>query len=259
MIINSSQNIQSSNPLGSISSRRVTGEFRSSNTDSEDKQAIKEQQQDTSIVRQLRARDREVRAHEAAHVAAGGSLVRGGPSFTYQTGPDGRSYAIGGEVQIDASAVANDPQATLAKSNQIRAAALAPANPSAQDLRVAANANQLASRARVDIAIQRREEAQLEENQRAVDEVENAGEGNTGEGNTIAAETGADTANNTTATNTVVGIDSFSPSPESAPPVSGVAASGSANLQSSDEVAAINSFLTSTQRVSTSVLFNQFA
>jgi len=260
MIVNSSQNIQSSNPLESISSRRVTSEFRSSNTDSEDKQAIKEQQQqDTSIVRQLRARDREVRAHEAAHVAAGGSLVRGGPSFTYQTGPDGRSYAIGGEVQIDASGVANDPQATLAKSNQIRAAALAPANPSAQDLRVAANANQLASRARVDIAIQRREEAQLEENQRAVDEVENAREGNTGEGNTIAAEAGADTANNTTATNTGVGIDNFSPSPESAPPVSGVAASGSANLQSSDEVAAINSFLTSTQRVSTSVLFNQFA
>ena len=246
MIINSSQNIQSSNPLGSISSRRVIGEFRSSNTDSEDKQALKEQQQqDTSVVRQLRARDREVRAHEAAHVAAGGSLVRGGPSFTYQTGPDGRSYAIGGEVQIDASAVANDPQATLAKSNQIRAAALAPANPSAQDLRVAANANQLASRARVDIAIQRREEAQLEENQRAVDEVENDAE----DGNA------ADTAINTTE----VGTANFSPSPESFQPVSGVAAGGSANLQSSDEVAAINSFLTSTQRVSTSVLFNQFA
>jgi len=250
MIINNSQNIQSSNPLGSISSRRVTNVFRSSNTDSEDKQAIKEQQQqDASVIRQLRARDREVRAHEAAHVAAGGSLVRGGPSFTYQTGPDGRSYAIGGEVQIDASAVANDPQATLAKSSQIRAAALAPANPSAQDLRVAANANQLASRARVDIAIQRREEAQLEENQRAVDEVANAGNGNPRAGETgIDNDIGADG-----------GVTNFNPSPESAPPVSGVVASGSANLQSSDEVAAINSFLTNTQRVSTSVLFNQFA
>jgi len=252
MIINSSQSIHSNNPLGSISSRRVIGEFRSSNPDSEDKQALREQQrEEASVVRQLRARDREVRAHEAAHVAAGGSLVRGGPSFTYQTGPDGRSYAIGGEVQIDVSAVANDPQATLAKSSQIRAAALAPANPSAQDLRVAANANRLASQARIDIAVQRREEAQLEENQRAVDEIEN-----TGNGNTRAGETGV---NNTISADGEI-TNFSSAAPESAPPpVSSVTASGSANLQSSDEVAAINSFLTTTQRVPTSMLFNQFA
>ena len=176
MNLTSSHNIQSSNPLGSISSRRVSDASRSTPLNSDenaDEKKIEAEQQrnDQSILRELRARDREVRAHEAAHVAAGGSLVRGGPSFTLQRGPDGRSYAIGGEVQLDTSAVPDNPEATLRKSDQVRAAALAPAQPSPQDLRVAANAGQLAARARIDIAIQRREEAQLEENQDTLDEV----------------------------------------------------------------------------------------
>jgi hypothetical protein len=106
-------------------------------------------------LQQLKARDREVRAHEAAHVAAGGNLVRGGASFTYQQGPDGQQYAIGGEVSIDTSKVANDPEATLQKANQIRAAALAPSSPSSQDRSVAAKASQLAIEARAEIAQQR--------------------------------------------------------------------------------------------------------
>ena len=149
MNLTSSHNIQSSNPLGSISSRRVSDASRSTPLNSDenaDEKKIEAEQQrnDQSILRELRARDREVRAHEAAHVAAGGSLVRGGPSFTLQRGPDGRSYAIGGEVQLDTSAVPDNPEATLRKSDQVRAAALAPAQPSPQDLRVAANAGQLA-------------------------------------------------------------------------------------------------------------------
>ncbi len=166
MIINSSQNIQSSS-LDTSSAKRVNGTPRSSNTDSENnKQAEKVlKQQDQAMLTELRARDREVRAHEAAHVSAGGSLVRSGPSYTLQKGPDGRSYAIGGEVQLDVSAVDGDPEATLVKAGIIRSAALAPADPSAQDRRVASNANQLASRARVDIAVMRREEAQTSEKQ----------------------------------------------------------------------------------------------
>jgi len=177
MILHSSQSIHSSNPLDSISSRRVNDVSRSSTANAEDKKAEQEQQQrDQRVLSQLRARDREVRAHEAAHASVGGSLVRGGPSYTLQRGPDGRSYAIGGEVQLDTSSVPNDPEATLQKSNQIRAAALAPAEPSPQDLRVAANATQMAARARVDIAILRREEAQLEAEQNSLDEIANEGE-----------------------------------------------------------------------------------
>ncbi len=119
--------------------------------------------QDESILRGLKSRDREVRAHESAHAAAGGSLVSGGPSFTFQAGPDGRSYAIGGEVKIDTAPVAGDPQATIVKANQVRAAALAPAEPSGQDRKVASNATQLAAQARVELAVQRREESKVEE------------------------------------------------------------------------------------------------
>ena len=111
--------------------------------------------QEQQVLAQLKATDRLVRAHEQAHLSAGGGLVRGAASFTLQTGPDNRSYAVGGEVSIDASP-ASTPQETIAKAQQIRAAALAPADPSAQDLRVAARASGMASEAQVELAAQQR-------------------------------------------------------------------------------------------------------
>ena len=91
-------------------------------------------------LRELRQRDAEVRAHEKAHMAAGGQYVAGGPSYEYQRGPDGRQYAIGGHVSIDASSIPDDPEASAAKARQVRRAALAPGEPSAQDRAVAAKA-----------------------------------------------------------------------------------------------------------------------
>lgn len=93
-------------------------------------------------VAELKERDREVRAHEMAHVAAGAGLVTRGATYTYQTGPDGQRYAIGGEVGIDTSP-GRTPEETLAKAERIRAAALAPAEPSGQDRQVAAQAAQI--------------------------------------------------------------------------------------------------------------------
>lgn len=111
----------------------------------------REQQQ----VNELTSRDREVKAHEAAHKAAGGGLT--GPArFSYTTGPDGKRYAVGGEVSIDTSKVPGDPQATLIKANRIRAAALAPAEPSGQDHKVAAQASQMAAEARLEMAKKQR-------------------------------------------------------------------------------------------------------
>lgn len=105
---------------------------------------------DRKIVSELKARDRVVRAHEMAHMAAGAGIVTQGASFSYQTGPDGQRYAVGGEVGISTSP-GRTPEETLAKANQIRAAALAPADPSAQDLRVAAEAMQMAAEARQEL------------------------------------------------------------------------------------------------------------
>ncbi len=101
---------------------------------------------------ELKRRDQEVRQHEAAHVAAGGAYVRGGASYSYQPGPDGKRYAVGGEVSIDASPVGDNPEATIAKMQRVRGAALAPANPSGQDLAGAARASQTEMQARMQAA-----------------------------------------------------------------------------------------------------------
>ncbi len=100
----------------------------------------------------LEKQDREVRSHEAAHVAAGGHYVRGGASFKFETGPDGKRYASGGEVSIDTSPVRGDPEATIRKMQAVRRAALAPANPSGQDRSVAAKASQQEAAARAEAA-----------------------------------------------------------------------------------------------------------
>lgn len=103
-------------------------------------------------VRELRKRDREVRAHEQAHLAAAGRHAQGGARYETTTGPDGREYATSGEVSIDASPVPGDPEATLQKAAEVRRAALAPADPSAQDLKIAARASQMAAEARAELA-----------------------------------------------------------------------------------------------------------
>lgn len=106
---------------------------------------------ETIEIRELQLRDQEVRAHEAAHAAVGGSFA-GAPTYDYQRGPDGRTYAVGGSVNIDISPISGDPQATLQKARQVRSAALAPAQPSAQDMKVAQQAQALATQARSEMS-----------------------------------------------------------------------------------------------------------
>ena len=113
------------------------------------------------VLRQLSTRDREVRSHEQAHLAAAGPYSSGAPKFSYQTGPDGQRYAVGGEVQIDASPIEGDPEATIQKAQIIRAAANAPAEPSAQDRQVAAAATKMEADARQEL--RRQEETEKTE------------------------------------------------------------------------------------------------
>lgn len=111
---------------------------------------------------ELKRRDQEVRRHEQAHLAAAGRYANGGPQYEFTTGPDGRQYATGGHVNID-TGPAETPEATLAKARIIRRAALAPADPSAQDRAVANAANQLERDARQQI--QQARKAELEQGQ----------------------------------------------------------------------------------------------
>jgi len=141
-------NAAAASPLGTTPVIRVNSTV-SNNTDSPELSEQEHQQ-----IQKLKSRDRVVRAHEAAHVAAGAGIVRGGENFSFQRGPDGIQYAVGGEVKIDVSKVSGDPQATLEKAEKVRAAALAPAQPSIQDRNVAAKAAQMSIEARAEISQQ---------------------------------------------------------------------------------------------------------
>lgn len=134
-------------------------------TNVKDESSVQKNEQSTNkqdpktqeVITKLQARDTEVRAHEAAHMAAGGSIA-GGASYDYQIGPDGKAYAVGGEVPIDISAEGN-PKDTQAKMQKVKAAALAPANPSPQDIKVAATATMIEMKAKMQELKENGEEA----------------------------------------------------------------------------------------------------
>lgn len=110
---------------------------------------------------EMKATDRKVRQHEQMHVAAGQGLITSGPSYEFATGPDGQRYVVGGEVGIDTSK-GRTPEETLRRAARIRAAALAPPDPSPQDRSVAAKASQMQAEAAQEIARQQMEKGTRE-------------------------------------------------------------------------------------------------
>lgn len=123
----------------------------SSGEEKDDPQQQKEELAEQKRIAELKARDQEVKVHEQAHAAIGGQYA-GAPSYEYETGPDGQQYAVGGEVRIDVSEVPNDPRATIQKMQQVKAAALAPAEPSNADRSVAAQASRTLMEAQAELA-----------------------------------------------------------------------------------------------------------
>ena len=112
----------------------------------------KKQQQDwriQSAAMRMKQTEQNIRAHEAAHMAAGGGFA-GSASYIYAKGPDGKMYVVGGEVPIQAPE-GKTPEETVKNMEVVQRAALAPPDPSAQDLAVAAAAMQIESRARAAI------------------------------------------------------------------------------------------------------------
>lgn len=115
--------------------------------------------QELKEVETLKKRDREVRAHEMAHIAAGGQYITSGAAFEYKRGADGGSYAVSGEVKIDTSKESGDPEKTIKKMQIVKAAALAPKEPSSADRAVAAKAVQIEAHAQAELFKKRTEEA----------------------------------------------------------------------------------------------------
>ncbi len=113
---------------------------------------------DLAQVKDLKARDQKVRAHEQAHQSAGGQYA-GSAQFSFAVGPDGKRYAVSGEVSIDVSMVPDNPQATIAKMEVVKRAAVAPAEPSAADRMVYSTASRIEQNAQGELIVQRAQEA----------------------------------------------------------------------------------------------------
>jgi hypothetical protein len=96
--------------------------------------------EDKTELQYLQKRDKEVRAHESAHLRAAGKYATSGANYSYEEGPDKKLYAVSGEVMLDVSKEGT-PERTISKMEIIKRAALAPDNPSSQDRRVAAEAS----------------------------------------------------------------------------------------------------------------------
>ena len=151
---------------------------------------------------ELKARDREVKTHEQAHIAAGGSYVKGGATYDYQTGPDGKQYAVGGSVNIDTSPVDGDPEATIAKAQVVIKAALAPAEPSGQDQKVASAARQMMNEARKELTSQNNAEINADTNTDTENKTGTVSESENNTENTANSNTTVNTDSSTSSANT---------------------------------------------------------
>ena len=148
---------QNQNLDGQTAQKDNGNEQSAGREDAESRQQEQQQEADEKQITELKQRDLEVRAHEKAHAAMGGQFAAA-PQFELTAGPDGRQYATDGEVSIDISEEST-PEETIRKMQQVKAAALAPAEPSPQDLRVAAEASQKAVEARNEVAQAKAEQA----------------------------------------------------------------------------------------------------
>lgn len=136
---------QSRAPQQEVAAKTATGETDDSEPETTTApqknvagQALTLEQQEELL--QMQQRDQEVRLHEQQHASVGGQHT-GSPQYEYTTGPDGKQYVVEGSVSVDLSPIAGDPNATIEKMRQVKAAALAPAEPSSADKEAAARAD----------------------------------------------------------------------------------------------------------------------
>lgn len=109
-----------------------------------------EQLKISQIIQKLRQIENRVIAHEMAHKAVAGRYA-GAVSYSYTKGPDGKLYITGGEVSLDMKEE-SEPEETMKKMEVIIAAALAPSDPSPQDIRVAQAASIKKIKAQIELS-----------------------------------------------------------------------------------------------------------
>lgn len=97
-------------------------------------------------LKKTREFDKALTKHEEDHHEVAADLARSGPEYQTKVGEDGQEYRVSGKVMID-TGVDKDPEKTVKKMKQVRAAALAPdgntlAPLSEQDKKVAREATE---------------------------------------------------------------------------------------------------------------------
>ncbi len=141
--------------------------------------------QEQQQLAELKQTDAQVKAHEHAHKSTAAGLTTSGPNYEYETGPDGKKYAVAGDVNVSYQK-SSDPEVNLKNAQQLKAAALAPADPSSQDRKVAMQADREIAQARQEI---------MEEQNQTEEEEETSATSAAGS-MTPASETESDTQNN---------------------------------------------------------------
>lgn len=178
-IQNAGQSPEDDNNTSTVTGSTGTTEPDSGNTSTQETEEEKEvdpntpraangeplSEEEQAELQDMKSRDEEVRVHEQAHQSAGGQYASA-PHYEYENGPDGKRYVTDGSVNIDVGEE-SDPQATIDKMQVVKRAALAPAQPSAQDRRVYAEASQKEAEARRELNEQRQEEAAAAQGQAA--------------------------------------------------------------------------------------------
>lgn len=126
----------------------------------------KEEKQDEKTTEKLEDRDREVKIHEQTHKSNGGPYA-GSIVYEYQTGPDGKRYAVGGHVDFNV-APESTPEETIRKADIIYRAALAPDEPSGADRNLAQKAIELKQEAQAQIQEEKAQRSEPENNEETV-------------------------------------------------------------------------------------------
>lgn len=90
------------------------------------------------VLDKFKSKDSEVKAHEQAHAtnSSSNSTVK----YNYQMGPDGRLYAVGGEIRLDTS-IPKDPTRALSKLDELIRASSAPSELSQADMQISRSAS----------------------------------------------------------------------------------------------------------------------
>ena len=90
------------------------------------------------VLEKFKQTDEKVRTHEQIHASIGHTTAP--ISYTYQQGPDGKMYAVGGQVRLDTS-IPKEPKAAAFKLDMLQKAASGPIDSSGADNTISAQTN----------------------------------------------------------------------------------------------------------------------